>query len=130
MIVTVLVVLEVEMVTDDVVGVIAVRDRVVPARRAVGVPRLVRAARVGRRAGGRIGLSGRKDVLVDVAFVKVMEVTVVDVVLVALVLDGLVAARGAVLVVVLRMNLVIGHDSFFLVSVGTGTLPLSCERSP
>jgi hypothetical protein len=49
---------------------------------------------------------------------------------VALVLDGLVAARGAVLVVVLRMNLVIGHDSFFLVSVGTGTLPLSCERSP
>ena len=99
----------VQVPVDDVVGVVAVRDRVVPARGSVNVIRVVRARAVGRRASRGVRSADRERVLVDVARVRVMQVPIVEEVLMPVVLDRLVAATGPVLVVVTLVRLVIRH---------------------
>jgi hypothetical protein len=93
---------------DDVVGVIAVGDRVVAAAGAVLVGGVVLAAVVRRRARGRIRAADGEGVLVDVIAVDVMKMAVVKEVLVAIVLDRLVAAARAVGMGVLVVRLVFG----------------------
>jgi len=102
---------------DDVVEVIAMRDGLVAAAGAVDMAALA--------AGGdavvtaiRIGRAHLDDVLVVVRLaahlVRMMQVAIVQVVHVVAVADGLVAAAGAVLVVVMRMGLAgLGHRSGF-----------------
>ena len=99
----------VQVPVDDVVGVVAVSDRVVPARRTVDVILVVGAGAVRRRACRGIRSADDERVLVDVARVRVVQVPVVEEILMAVVLDGLVAATGPVLVVVAFVRLVIGH---------------------
>jgi hypothetical protein len=99
-----------EVAVDDVVGVVTVRDGVVTARRAVDVVLLVaRAGAVLRSAAGGVLSVDRERVLVDVVAVCMMEMTVVQEVLVPVVLDLLVAAVSAVLMVVSFVRLVIRH---------------------
>jgi hypothetical protein len=85
----------VEVTVDQVVDVIAVRHRLVAARRAMLVSRAVRAAVVGRRASGRIGRPDFENVFVHVIAVGRVQMAVVEVVDVILVADGGVAAAGA-----------------------------------
>lgn len=97
----------VQLAVDEVVDVVAVRDRVVAAAGAVDV--------VGGMSVGRLGVLrgvGRVDgdrVLVDVVLMRMMQMTVVNVVDVALVADGRVPAARAVHVVVVGMGDVIAH---------------------
>jgi hypothetical protein len=97
-----------QMTVDDVVGVVAVGDRVVAAAGAVLVGAIVLAAVVRRRARGRVRAAYGERVLVDVVAVDVMEMAVVKEVLMAIVLDRLVAAVRAVGVGVLVVRLVFG----------------------
>ena len=90
----------VQVPVDDVVGVVAVSDRVVPARRTVDVILVVAAGAVCGGACRGIRSADDERVLVDVARVRVVQVPVVEEILMAVVLDGLVAATGPVLVVV------------------------------
>jgi hypothetical protein len=101
----------VQVTLDQVVGVVAVRHRLVAAVGAVLVARVVTAAVVLGRAVVRVLRVDRDDVLVHVVLVRVMQVAAVQVVGVALVLDGRVAAARAVLVRVVAVGLVIGHES-------------------
>ncbi len=95
---------------DHVIGVIAVGDRIVPARGAVNMSLVVPAAcGVLWSARGRVLPADRERVLVDMIAVSVMEVPVVEEVLVPVVLDPLVAAAGAVLMVVAFVGLVVRH---------------------
>ena len=96
---------------DEVVDVIAMRDRFVTATRAVDVALGVTSAAVRRRAGGRIGRADLGDALVDVPIVAVVEVAIVEVVDVVAMTDGEVAAVGAVDVIVIRMGGV-AHEFF------------------
>jgi hypothetical protein len=89
----------------DEVAMIAVRHALVSAAFAVTVPALVLAARVRRRARRRIGGVDGELVLVDVTAVKIVQVAVVEIVGVALVLNGAMAAAGAVRVLVLAVRL-------------------------
>lgn len=85
---------------DEVVHVVAVRHRLVPAARAVDVPRLVARRARARVAGVRVlGVDG-DHVVVDVVTVRVVELAVVEEVDVALVDDGGVPAARAVDVLV------------------------------
>lgn len=68
------------------------------------VPRVVRAARVRRRASGRIGARDFERMLVDVALVHMMQMSVVQVVDVPRVLHLRVRAARAVIVFVLFVN--------------------------
>jgi hypothetical protein len=97
-----------QMAIDDVVGVIAVGDRVVAAVSAVLMSVVVLTAVVRRRARGRVRAADGEGVLVDVIAVDVMKMAVVKEVMMAIVLDRLVAAARAVGVGVLVVRLVFG----------------------
>lgn len=114
MIVAVIGVGVVEVTFDDVVGVVAVRDRVMTACRAVDVVFLVARARVLGRAVRRIRRSDRDGVVVHVVAVHVVQVAVVEEILVAVVLDLLVAAVWSVLVVVAFVRLVVVRHGVLL----------------
>ena len=105
---------------DEVVDVIAMRDRFVTATRAVDMALGVTSAAVRRRAGGRIGRADLEDALVDVPIVAVVEVAIVEVVDVVAMTDGEVAAVGAVDVIVIGVGGV-AHDFFFFPWGGEAT---------
>jgi hypothetical protein len=99
----------VQVIANEIVDVVAVRYLLMTAVPAVGVSGVVAiTGMLGRALLGmrRIDLH---DVLVHVIAVRVMEMTVVQVVHMARVLDGGVTATRSVLVGVIRMNSVLVH---------------------
>lgn len=102
----------VEPAVDQVVEVLPVGDRLVPAARPVGVSGLVPT---GRRSGASVGVGicDLYDVLVDVVAVGMVEMAVVEVVQVAFVLDRGVAAACPVDVAVVRVRgvFVVAHGA-------------------
>src|SRR5438067_13097150 len=102
----------VEVAADEIIGVVAVGDRLVAAAGAVDVALHVPAAGVRRGAGVRVGRADRQGVLAHRAVgLGVVQVAVVQVVGVAVVLDGRVPAAGAVPVLVVRVGVRRGHGS-------------------
>jgi hypothetical protein len=106
----------VEAAVDEVVDVVAVGHGLVPAPGAVDVLGVVDGgdARLDGVAPGGVARADGQDVLVDLAVGDVVEVPVVEVIDVAVVLDGGVPAAGAVLVgvvlvLVLVAVVVVGH---------------------
>jgi hypothetical protein len=91
---------------DQVVDVIAVRDRLVSAPLLVRVPRIA-ADRV--RMSSRVDLVDSDHVLVEVPVVRVVEMSLVQVVDVTVVADRDVATTGSVLVRVLVFVDLVGH---------------------
>ena len=75
---------------------IAVRDRLMPAVRSVGVALLVASALMTRRTAHRIYSADFDLVLLDAISPHVLQMTVLQVVDVAIVFDGLVTAGGTV----------------------------------
>jgi hypothetical protein len=96
---------------DEIVDVVAVGDGLVPAPGCVNVSLRMTRAAVRRRAGGRVGGANVEHALIDVAVVCVMQVAVVQIVDVVSVFDRLVAAVGAVNVLVMLVGGVI-HGVF------------------
>jgi hypothetical protein len=101
----------VQVPVDQIVHVVAMRDRLVAAASAMLVRGVMAGSRRGRGAAiGVLGVDGDV-VLVAVPFVRVVEMAVVQIVDVALVPDGDVTAIGPVLVLVVGVNRMIklGH---------------------
>ena len=98
MVVAVIAVGVVQVVGDQVVDVVAVRHRLMPAFRPVGMPCLV--LRTGMFGGAVLGirLTGLDHVLVHVVLVRVVQVPIVQVVHMSVVAHGGVAAVRTVLV--------------------------------
>jgi hypothetical protein len=90
----------VKVTADQVVDVLAVRDRLVAAVRSVLVFVLVFGAVMAGRAVGGVGLADRQCVALDAALAVVVQLAVVEVIHVIVVADGGVTAAWAVLVVV------------------------------
>lgn len=88
----------VQVAVDEVVDVVAMRHRLMPATGAVLVPRLVSLAAMLGRAAIRVLRSHLNGVLVDVVAVHVVQVPVVQVIDVVAVPQPGVPAPGAVLV--------------------------------
>jgi hypothetical protein len=103
----------VKVTADQVVDVLAVRDRLVAALRSVLVFGLVFVAVVAGRAVGGVGLADRQCVALHAALAVVVQFAVVEVIHVIVMADGGVTAARAVLVVVY----VGGHAvTFFLMA--------------
>ncbi len=100
MIIAVVAVRVVEVAADEIIGVIAVRNYLVPTARAMGVALFVPRTAVRRRALRGIGRIDRDAALVDVIAVDAMHVTVVQIVAVVAVLNALVPATGLMNVLV------------------------------
>lgn len=111
MVVAMPIVLVVEMTVHEVVDVVAVRDGFMAAAGAVDMVGGVCGAGVTGGAGGRILIGHIEGVLVVVAFVRVVEMAVVQVVHMVAMKDGGVAATGAVLMGMIGMN-VMSHNFF------------------
>lgn len=99
----------VEVALDQVITVIAVRHARMSAAGAVDMIGGVAGAAVVRRALRRVGRVDRDRVLVDVIAVDAVQVSIVEIVDVAGVLDREVAAVGAVNVIVAWVDRV-GHE--------------------
>jgi hypothetical protein len=99
----------VEVAIDQVVDVVAVRNRRMAAVGSVHMAFLVPAAVMGRGAAIGVGGIDLENVLIDVVRMWMMQVSVVQVVHMTLVLNGQVATAGSMLVVVVRVNLAVAH---------------------
>ena len=110
----------VEMVADEIVDVVPVRDRLVPAVGAVGVGGVVAFAVVLRRAAVRVLSVDLEHVLVDVVPVRVVQVPFVEVVDMVAVLDGRMAAVGGVLVRMILVDGVFAHGIEFSTTTQAG----------
>ena len=89
-----------QVVPDQVVGVVPVRHRLVAATRTVAMGRVMRPASMVRSAGVGIGLADFQYVLVHVVPVEEMQVSVVQVADVVAVADrGVAAFRGVQVIV-------------------------------
>jgi len=90
----------VQVAVDEVIDVITVRHRFVTATGAVDVSGFVAAAGVLRRADIRVGGGHLKNVIVHMVPVGMVQMAVVQVIHMAVVDNGGVAAAGAMLMVV------------------------------
>jgi hypothetical protein len=109
MVVAVTIVLVVEMTVDQVVYVVAMGDGFVPTARAMDMVRGMARARVAAGAGSRVGGGDLDHVLVIVTLMGVVEMAVVEVIHMAFMQHGGMAAAGAVLMGMIGMN-VMSHD--------------------
>jgi hypothetical protein len=94
----------VQVTTDQVVGMVAVRNAFVAAAGAVLVSLIVGRAIMGRRAGRGIGSAHVHGVIVNMIAMHVVHMTIMQVAIVVAVLDGLVTAVVAVLMIVFAVN--------------------------
>ena len=111
MVIAVILVWMMQMALHQIVSVITVRDRLVTASRAVGMLCVVGTAGVGGRTGGRIRAAVGERMLVHMAVptVDAVQMAVVEIIDVVVVLDGRMAASGAVAMRMLIVRLVITH---------------------
>jgi len=100
----------------QVVGMVAVRHRLVSTARPMPMRRIVSAAPVVRRAAGGIGCAHFDGMLVDVIVMRMMEMAIVKVIDVALMADRNMAAARLVDMRMVGVNGVIvrGHGLSFL----------------
>ena len=101
----------VQVAGNEVIGMVAVRNAFMPARRTVLVRCVVLAAGVPALAAVRIRSRDAKAVLVDVLLVDMMQVSVVKVIDVIFVTNGRVAAPGRVRMGVLIVHRVLCHEA-------------------
>src|SRR5690348_6858123 len=89
---------------DAVIYMIAMGNRFVTAARAVDMARVMAAALMVRRATVGVGAGHLQHVLIDMTFVRVVKVTVVQIVHVAAMAHSGVAARRPMLVIMVRVG--------------------------
>jgi hypothetical protein len=95
---------------DDVIDVVAMRYRFVAAVGVMDMVGYVSAAVVSRLAGIGIGTADSQEMLIDMIAVNVMQMAFVQIIGVAVMLNGGVAAVGAVLMIVIVVFFA-GHGS-------------------
>ncbi len=115
MIVAVIVVRVVQVPADEIVGVVAVRNCLVTAIRAVRVFLIVPGTAVRRGALRRIRSIDFDAALVDVIAVNVMQVPVMEVVAVVAMVNALVSTTGLVNMLVRCVRLVVAHEASWCV---------------
>jgi len=104
----------VKMTGNEIVDVIAMGHRLVAAGGAMNVSAVVLTALV---AGGAVcGIHSREGdhVLIDMAFVEMMQVAIVQIIYVVIMLDGSMTATGFVLMVVIGMSITGRHSELLL----------------
>jgi hypothetical protein len=104
----------VQVARDQIIDVIAVRNCFMPAASAVDVCVGMPAASVLWRTRRRVHRSDLDATFVDVAVVQLMQVTVVQVVDVVAMPDRPVAAVGTVLMLMILVNAMCGHELSFV----------------
>jgi hypothetical protein len=113
-VVAVILVWMMQMALQQIVSVIPMRDRLVTASRPVGMLRVVGAAGVRGRTGGRIRAGVGQRMLVHVSTVNTVQMVVVEIIDMVVVHDGRMAASGAVAMRMLIVRLLTAHLRYSL----------------
>jgi hypothetical protein len=115
---------------DDVVGMTAVRYRLMSATGTMSVLTVVRSARMSRGASGWIRATLRQGMLIDVPLVSTMKMPLMQIVDVTFVFNRGVPAAWTVRMGMLVVRFVVAHfiDSFRLLAFGSNSaIPTDCE---
>jgi len=110
---------EMQMAIDQIIHMVAVRHHFMPASGAVDVAGLVTCAAMLRGAGGGIGGAYGNHMLIDVPLVREVQVAIVQIIDMAIMANGGMAAVGTMLVGVIGV-LGAGRHDIFLWSVNGG----------
>lgn len=102
---------------DQVVHVIAMRDRFVATARTMNMAGFV----AGSGRGATIGICSADldHMLIDVIAMGMMEMPIVQIVHVPIVLYGCMPTAGAVLMIVMRMNFAVAHNGILLLQLSS-----------
>jgi len=114
---------KVQVAVDQVIDVIAVGDRRVPASRPVPVRGVMTAAGMAWRAGGRIDVRDAQDMFINVVLVDVVQMAVVQVIGVVFMRQGWMPAAVSMPMTVVGMNRVSAHKTL-LSWLATRRLPV------
>ncbi len=117
MVVAVVPVRMMQMAVHQVIHMVPVRHCLVPASLTVHVPRFVPRTCVGRRTDIWIGLAHFQGALIHMAVMRVVQVTIMQIVDVILVNDCRMSTAGAVHVRMVFMRLVFAHDDYSFIPV-------------
>lgn len=105
----------VQTTVDQIIDVIAMRDRLVAAIRPVNVPGIMARAGLAVIAGVRVLGADLDDMLVDMIAMRMMEMAIMQIIHMVAVADGSVAAALAVLMRVIMVDVaIVAHGSSFL----------------
>ncbi|MBX3304018.1 MAG: hypothetical protein KF693_17540 [Nitrospira sp.] len=100
---------EVQMTAYQIIDMVAVRHGFVAAAGSVAVTGIVAAAGVGRRAGSGVLTGDVESMLIDMVAMRVMQVSVVEIIRVAFMKNRPMAAAGGVPMGMLVMNRMVAH---------------------
>lgn len=92
-----------------IVDMVSVRHGLMAAAGAVAVSSFMSAASMGWRAGCRIGRAHCEHMLIHMVVMQVMKVTVVQIILMVVMMDGTMTAIGSVSVCMSLVNVMGGH---------------------
>lgn len=100
---------EVQVAVDEVVDMVSVRHCLMPAVRAVAMPGLMPTAPMGWGTCRRVLLGDIKPMFIDMVVMRVVEVSVMEIIGVAIMGDGRMSAVHTMLMPMLLMNGVVTH---------------------
>jgi len=101
---------EMQVAIDQVIHMVAVRDHLMPTAGSVDVVGVVAGAAMGRGTDGGIGFADRNHMLIDMVAVGEVQVAIVQIIDVAIVTNGGMAAIWTVLVGMIGMLVASGHE--------------------
>lgn len=100
---------EVQMAGDQIVDMVSVRHGRMPAVRAVAMSGLMPLAAMGRCASSRVLRSDTEPMFIDMVAMRMMKMSVMEIVGVAIMGDGRMPAVRSVLMIVMLMNGMVAH---------------------
>lgn len=101
---------EVQMAGDQIIDVVSVRHGLMPAVRAMVMSGLMPLAAMGRRASSRVLRGNAQPMFIDMVVVWMVQMSIMQVVDVAVMGDGRMPAVGSVLMGVLFVDGVVVHQ--------------------
>ena len=100
---------EVQMTGDQIIDMVSVRHGLMSAVRAMAMSGLMPLTAMGRRASSRVLHGDTEPMFIDMVIMRMMKMSVMEIVGVAIMGDGWMPAVRSVLMIVMRMNGMVAH---------------------
>ena len=100
---------EVQMTGDQIIDMVSVRHGLMSAVRAMAMSGLMPLTAMGRRASSRVLHGDTEPMFIDMVIMRMMKMSVMEIVGVAIMGDGRMPAVRSVLMIVMLMNGMVAH---------------------
>lgn len=114
---------EVQMTGDQIIDMVSVRHGLMSAVRAMAMSGLMPLTAMGRRASSRVLHGDTEPMFIDMVTMRMMKMSVMEIVGVAIMGDGRMPAVRSVLMIVMLMNGMVAHRRTpFVTGVGADSI--------